>query len=161
MMAYYENFYKNPSTTIQGNLVDVDSGIKEVQYMWDDDSNWQSYSVDPNQKNEYVWFTVNRKDNNTHGIRFKITDHAGNVYEMHDYSTYASSDGGADNEPPIITYAKLETIDETPLATVLRVLSFGNYTNQKLQLTIKAEDQSSSMHYSGMGTISLMDGKDN
>lgn len=51
MLAIVNSNHGNRSTTIQGNLVDLDSGIKEIQYMWDDDNNWKSYTnFDANQK---------------------------------------------------------------------------------------------------------------
>ncbi len=153
MKAEVGNDFWNTYTTIQGNMVDLDSGIKEIQYRWDD-GNWQTYnSFDANQKNEYVWFSVTRRDNDGHEIEFKIIDHAGNEYTSK-LNDYESDENAHDNKAPILTYALLETVDETPLATVLRILTFGNYTNQTLRLTVKAED-----NY-GVKYIGLMDGFD-
>lgn len=160
MLAIVNSNHGNRSTTIQGNLVDLDSGIKEIQYMWDDDNNWKSYTnFDANQKNDYVWFTVTRNDNG-HKIKFQIIDHAGNTFTMDEADNYWTNDTKCDNEAPGLVSAKLEPIDETPLATVLRILSFGNYSNKTLRLTIKAKDNSNTDYFSGIKYIGLLDGSD-
>ena len=151
----------------KGQIVDTESGIKKIEFKWDD-QNWEEYKNITNQPNVPVNFNdivLYREsqdvsyNNGLHTLYFRITDNANNVHTESDL--YCSSQNGPDTKAPIITYAKLETTDETPLATVLKILTFGNYTNQKLQLVIKALDTSYSDHKLGIEYVAIMDGADN
>lgn len=146
----------------RGTLVDADSGIETIKYRWDDGA-WITYTGTENgfkfeksHHNTSVYFEVSRNnDGLNHDLEFTIYDHAGNCYES---TKQNYGENSSDMIPPELTYVKLETIDESPLATVLRILSFGNYTNQTLQLTVKAEDKSKTSYCGGVKYIGLMDG---
>lgn len=147
-----------------GTIVDKESGIKTIRFKWDNQK-WEEYDVNDNNPNATIWFddkvfyrdseNVNA-NNGLHTLYFEITDNAGNQYT--ESGCYCSLSNGPDQKAPEITYATLETVDETPLDKVLRILSFGNYTKHELKLTIVAKDTSYSEKVYGIDYVEILDG---
>ena len=147
-----------------GTIVDTDSGISTIEFKWDNQE-WEEYTVCSNEPNASIVFkdtVLYHESENVnfnkglHTLHFRITDNAGNKHL--ESGVYCSLDNGPDQKEPQITYIKLETVDTTPLASVLKTLLLGNYSKEKLQLTLVAEDTSYSEKVNGIEYVAIVDG---
>ncbi|MDE6784862.1 MAG: Ig-like domain repeat protein, partial [Ruminococcus sp.] len=163
MKIEYNNYDRYFRAT--GNIVDVDSGIKQIMYRWDFQNDWTNYPLPSNRHNASIYFEskINYDDsvmvngNWKHTLHFEITDNAGNTYKTNGTYYDEDKDLGYDSKPPVVTYIKLDKTTDNPWKSIIRILSFGNFAKQKLVLNLRVMDVAESTQVSGVKSIELID----
>lgn len=165
--------YNNDRKTISvnGELINYVSGIKFIEYKWDNKSDYHKYEkfTSTNANNTVsVNFEI-AYDNNSelgdpvegkHSISFKITDHAGNVYESESNTYLENPNDGMDTTPPVITNA--EMLPQTEGKTLDSIITISNdanddanFVNSAVELKIKVSDKSESATVAKVGSVEL------
>jgi len=97
--------------------------------------------------NDSVWAKGNQ-----HTVYIKVTDNAGNTYNMD-----LSDPVGSDMLPPNITSVEIRKAETSTADSILRFLTFGIFSNDSVEIVVTADDNQSikNSFYSGVKTVSL------
>lgn len=159
--------FQHSSIKANFTVSDIDSGIAKIEYLWDDgflinenDSEYQTEYVEIDNfspdKTSYElvlpWNQAQTVPNNKHTLHLKVTDNAGNVYN--DLKPFKDPIG-SDMLSPNIESIEIRKAEHNEIDGILNFFTFGTFSNNTVEIAIKANDNETTTDYFASGVSSV------
>ena len=145
--------------TLKFTAVDDTSALKEVKVVLDGTSVLEKDFTKDKTNSADISYSTDSIGAGEHTLRIYVENNANNELKPETGNNYIEKTFYVDSTPPVIKNFKFETV-ESDVGKVLSFLTFGIYNNDKIKVTVTAEDPDKNDISSGVKSITLYNGSD-
>ncbi len=146
--------------TLKFTAVDDTSALKEVKVILDGTSVLEKDFTKDKTNSADISYSTDSIGAGEHTLRIYVENNANNELKPETGNNYIEKTFYVDSTPPVIKDFKFEKVEENNKDKVLKFLTFGIYSNDKIKVTVTAEDPVVDRIYSGVKSITLYNGND-
>lgn len=146
--------------TLKFTAVDDTSALKEVKVVLDENTVLKKDFTKDKTNSADISYSTDGIGAGEHTLRIYVENNANNELKPETGNNYIEKTFYVDSTPPVIKDFKFEKVEENNKDKVLKFLTFGIYSNDKIKVTVTAEDPVVDRIYSGVKSITLYNGND-
>lgn len=146
--------------TLKFTAVDDTSALKEVKVVLDGTSVLEKDFTKDKTNSADISYSTDSIGAGEHTLRIYVENNANNELKPETGNNYIEKTFYVDSTPPVIKNFKFEKVEENNIEKVLKFLTFGIYSNDKIKVTVTAKDPDKNVISSGVKSITLYNGND-
>lgn len=147
--------------TLKFTAVDDTSALKEVKVVLDENTVLKKDFTKDKTNSADISYSTDGIGAGEHTLRIYVENNANNELKPETGNNYIEKTFYIDSTPPVIKDFKFEKVEENNKDKVLKFLTFGIYSNDKIMVTVTAEDDDVKNGISsGVKSITLYNGSD-